>query len=71
MVRPLLIPNQSEQPFRVLLIKTINEVSLWQQTIWLVYDWQTKELAASESKQKLTVRNNYKFNSLKFPQKFN
>ena len=31
----LLIPTQSEQPFRVLLIKTINEISLWQQTIWL------------------------------------
>ena len=28
----LLIPTQSEQPFRALLIKTINEISLWQQT---------------------------------------
>ena len=31
----LLIPTQSEQPFRALLIKTINEISLWQQTTWL------------------------------------
>lgn len=45
----LLIPTQSEQLFRVLLIKTMKMNKP-------LSDWQTKELAASESKQKLTVR---------------
>ena len=35
------------------------------------YDWQTKVLEASESKQNLPSVSNEKFNSLKFPLKFN
>ena len=65
----LLIPTQSEQPFRALLIKTINEISPGNRQ----HDWQTKELAAwgSENKSLPFVISNKKFNSLKFPQKFN
>ena len=65
----LLIPTQSEQPFRALLIKTINEISLWQQTTWLA----DKRIGGVGIKNKSLpfVISNKKFNSLKFPQKFN
>ena len=65
----LLIPTQTEQPFRALLIKTINEISLWQQTTWLA----DKRIGGVGIKNKSLpfVISNKKFNSLKFPQKFN
>ena len=65
----LLIPTKSEQPFRALLIKTINEISLWQQTTWLA----DKRIGGVGIKNKSLpfVISNKKFNSLKFPQKFN